>query len=130
MSQSSCCQGQLAIEGRTLAFVRHKADAAAVGFHARFADGETKAHAALPARRRRIGLSGSVEYPCLKTLWDPRTMVDDGHTQRAAMTLDIYLDVAAGFSELHGIRQQIVQNLLNADRIAVEHGSLGLGLDV
>ena len=46
------------------------------------------------------------------------------------MTLDIHLDVAVGFSELHGIRQQIVQNLLNADRIAVEHGSLGLGLDV
>ncbi len=85
-----------------------------------------------PCRRSAVelGLGESLEHPVPEIRWNPRAMIGDGNAERAVLPLDIHLDMTVGFRELHRIRQEIIQNLLNADRVGIELNALSAGRDV
>src|SRR6185503_19112237 len=93
-------------------------NAAALELHQVTSNRETKAKAAMRAGDPGIRLTEAFEDVREKLGWNTDARVADGDVDVRIPTRETHLDAAAPVGELHGVREQIPQNLQETFRIA------------
>src|SRR5215217_6878082 len=91
-------------------------------------DREAESESAKTSCRGTIGLTKSIEYARQKLPLDALARVFHSHTRIRSMLLDAHTDLSAMWCELHRIRQQVPDDLVQARRVGGDRAESGFGV--
>src|ERR1043165_9713516 len=95
-------------------------------------DREAESQPAKTSRRRTVSLTKAIEYARQKLRIDSLTRVLHGHTRVRSVLVDTHRDLSTMRRELHRIRQQVPDDLMQARRVGRyrTHSRFGVIIDI